>query len=147
MNTKTYQSKLHVRGYELDSFGHVNHAVYVQYLEHARWEMLAAEGVTPANFVEWKRWPVIHRIEMDYVRPTFMGNELEILTQLADYGRIQLIFAQSILHQGVVVAKGRVRVVIVNELGKPCLMPAEISRIFGTEEARTTPLERVTPDA
>lgn len=28
-----------VRGYELDSYGHVNHAVYLNYLEQARWEL------------------------------------------------------------------------------------------------------------
>ena len=37
---KTYLCTLEVRGYELDSFGHVNHGVYVSYLEHARWKML-----------------------------------------------------------------------------------------------------------
>ena len=29
-----------VRGYELDSFGHVNNAVYLNYLEQARWEIM-----------------------------------------------------------------------------------------------------------
>ncbi|MCK9618021.1 MAG: acyl-CoA thioesterase [Lentimicrobiaceae bacterium] len=29
-----------VRGYELDSYGHVNNAVYVNYFEQARWEVL-----------------------------------------------------------------------------------------------------------
>lgn len=27
-----------VRGYELDSFGHVNNAVYLQYAETAKWD-------------------------------------------------------------------------------------------------------------
>ena len=31
--------EFNVRGYELDSFGHVNNAVYLNYLEQARWEM------------------------------------------------------------------------------------------------------------
>ena len=29
-----------VAGYELDSFGHVNNAVYLNYLEQARWDIL-----------------------------------------------------------------------------------------------------------
>lgn len=29
-----------VRGYELDSFNHVNNAVYINYLEEARWKFL-----------------------------------------------------------------------------------------------------------
>jgi YbgC/YbaW family acyl-CoA thioester hydrolase len=34
-----FDFKLSVRGYELDSYGHVNNAVYLNYFEQARWEM------------------------------------------------------------------------------------------------------------
>ena len=34
-----------VRGYELDTQGHLNQAVYLQYAEHARWELLRAAGL------------------------------------------------------------------------------------------------------
>lgn len=37
---KTYKYNFQVRGYELDSFAHVNNAVYLNYLEQARWEIL-----------------------------------------------------------------------------------------------------------
>ena len=38
--------RIGVRGYELDLQGHVNQAVYLQYAEHARWELLHAAGLT-----------------------------------------------------------------------------------------------------
>ena len=41
---KSYRSFLTARGYELDSYGHVNNAVYLQYYEHARWEMMKNLG-------------------------------------------------------------------------------------------------------
>ena len=31
--------KFNAKGYELDSYGHVNHAVYLNYFEQARWEL------------------------------------------------------------------------------------------------------------
>jgi YbgC/YbaW family acyl-CoA thioester hydrolase len=34
-----FDYKLNVRGYELDSYGHVNNAVYLNYFEQARWEI------------------------------------------------------------------------------------------------------------
>lgn len=37
---KSFNYTFSVRGYELDSFGHVNNAVYINYLEQARWEIL-----------------------------------------------------------------------------------------------------------
>ena len=33
-----------VRGYELDSFGHMNNAVYLNYIEQAQWEILRKSG-------------------------------------------------------------------------------------------------------
>jgi len=63
---KTYYCSIEVRGYELDSFGHVNHGAYVSYLEHARWKLLEEEGITIKNFNDWGMWPVIIWIESHY---------------------------------------------------------------------------------
>jgi acyl-CoA thioester hydrolase len=35
-----------VRGYELDTQGHLNSSVYLQYGDHARWECLRAAGIS-----------------------------------------------------------------------------------------------------
>ncbi len=42
--TVTFEYSLEVRGYELDSFNHVNNAVYVSYMEQARWEVFRETG-------------------------------------------------------------------------------------------------------
>lgn len=34
-----FEYQLTVRGYELDSYGHVNNAVYLNYFEQARWDI------------------------------------------------------------------------------------------------------------
>ena len=42
---RIFNCEFQVRGYELDSFGHVNNAVYLNYLEQARWEIVEKLGV------------------------------------------------------------------------------------------------------
>ena len=52
-----FQVRVTVRGYELDSLGHLNQAVYLQYAEHARWEILRAAGLTsPCSGRASPRW-------------------------------------------------------------------------------------------
>jgi acyl-CoA thioester hydrolase len=44
--TESFQVWITVRGYELDTQGHLNNAVYHQYGEHARWEYVRAAGIS-----------------------------------------------------------------------------------------------------
>jgi len=40
-----FETKIVVRGNELDSYNHVNNAVYLNYLEQARWEIVKCTGI------------------------------------------------------------------------------------------------------
>jgi acyl-CoA thioester hydrolase len=42
----TFSVRIGVRGYELDTQGHLNSAIYHQYGEHVRWECMRAAGVS-----------------------------------------------------------------------------------------------------
>ena len=44
-------TELSVRSYECDSYGHVNNAVYLNYLEFARMDFLDASGFRYKDFV------------------------------------------------------------------------------------------------
>ncbi len=43
--SQVFSVRISVRAYEIDSNGHVNAAVYLQYAEHCRWEFLLAAGI------------------------------------------------------------------------------------------------------
>jgi YbgC/YbaW family acyl-CoA thioester hydrolase len=127
---KTYRCSLEVRVYELDAFGHVNHARYVSFLEHARWRMLAEEGIGLEQFELWKRWPVVASLEVDYLRPALVGDALEIVTRLADSGPATFAFEQEMLRAGEPVVRARVRAAMVDERGKPARLPEELRRLW-----------------
>jgi YbgC/YbaW family acyl-CoA thioester hydrolase len=65
-----------VRGYEIDSWGHVNNAVYLQWLEYCRWEMAAAEG----GFTSFAGdvLPVLRHVELDYRAETLLGDHVRV---------------------------------------------------------------------
>ncbi len=131
---KTYLTPLEVRGYELDSFGHVNHSVYLNYLEHARWRMLEQEGITLAQITELKLWPVIAHIDIQYVKPAFMGDTLEVRTTCIDHGKTRFVFDQNIYRGDVQIIKAKVTSVVVNEKGRPVETPEEYKRLWQSED-------------
>lgn len=67
-----------VRGYELDTQGHLNQAVYLQYSEHARWELLRAAGIQQNALVESGIGPVVLEVNVKYLRELRGGDEVEV---------------------------------------------------------------------
>src|SRR6478735_1913637 len=65
-----------VRGYEIDSWGHVNNAVYLQWLEHCRWEMARADE----GFASFGTdiLPVLRHVELDYRAETLLGDHVRV---------------------------------------------------------------------
>ena len=59
------ETTVDVRSYELDSFAHVNHAVFLNYLEYARFDTLR-QGGFPYQEIIARGWGVyVVRIEID----------------------------------------------------------------------------------
>ena len=135
--SKTWTCTLHARGYELDGFGHVNHAVYISYLEHARWELLKEEGITLKSFQSWKKWPVIAALEARYLKPVFLDDQLTITTRLTGWTRSKFTFEQEIRRGSDKVFAATVHAVMVNEEGRPTTIPDELTQSWMTSGGET----------
>ncbi|MEY9893519.1 acyl-CoA thioester hydrolase [Catenulispora sp. MAP12-49] len=72
-----------VRGYELDTQGHLNQAVYVQYSEHARWELLAAAGIQQNAMVAGGIGPVALEVNVKYLRELRGGERVDVTCEFA----------------------------------------------------------------
>ena len=72
-----------VRGYELDTQGHLNQAVYLQYSEHARWEILAAAGIQQNAMVDSGIGPVVLEANVKYLRELRGGEQVDVTCEFA----------------------------------------------------------------
>jgi acyl-CoA thioester hydrolase len=72
------ETHIAVRGYELDSNGHLNRAVYLQYAEHSRWEHLRAAGIEPADLVAAGMGPVTLEETIRYKRELRAGDAVTV---------------------------------------------------------------------
>ncbi|MFF0488227.1 acyl-CoA thioesterase [Nocardia sp. NPDC003482] len=93
----TFSVPVTVRGYEIDVNGHLNQAVYHQYAEHARWEIMRAAGVVPEKLRERNLGPVVLESTIKYRRELYLGDEVRV-TCAFDWGTGKVFhFHQQIL--------------------------------------------------
>ncbi|MBD2205081.1 acyl-CoA thioesterase [Calothrix sp. FACHB-1219] len=79
-----FKTLLRVRHYEMDALGHVNNAVYQNYLEQAAIEHSENLGLTFDVYRESGGVFVMRRVEIDYLRPAVAGDTLEVTTWLRE---------------------------------------------------------------
>ncbi len=122
---KEFVSKLKVRSYECDIYGHVNNAVYLQYCEAARVEFLEALGYDLQKLKEMNILLPIVRIEIDYKRPLFMNDRIEVTVKWVGKRKSSAFFEQEIrkVATGELAAKAKVTWVCIDLQGKPQPIP------------------------
>jgi acyl-CoA thioester hydrolase len=123
------ETEIAVRASELDSFGHVNHAVFLAYLEHARYLALQDAGFDWASLDEegWRIFVV--RIEVDYVAEARRGQRLLVRTWAESFRRTMMVLGQEIVRADdpeTVVAKARVTAVWIDPGGRPMRVPEHV---------------------
>jgi acyl-CoA thioester hydrolase len=73
-----FRVRVTVRGYELDTQGHLNQAVYLQYAEHARWELLRAAGLTQHRLLATGVGPVALEVTLRFRSELRGGDEVDV---------------------------------------------------------------------
>ncbi len=116
-----------VRGYECDSYNHVNNAVYLNYLEHARMDFLHQvgfdyKGVFAAGFHMY-----VTEINIKYKASALLDDVLTIEVKPTKLKRISGEFSQVVKKEdGTICAEARVTwACIDSKTGRPCKMPEE----------------------
>ncbi|MDZ7724334.1 MAG: thioesterase family protein [candidate division KSB1 bacterium] len=94
-----YSMTLIVRSYELDSFGHVNNANYLNYLEAARCEYMKQRGLSFNDFERWDAFPFIGKVEIKYKSPAVADNILEIRARICNWRRSSCVIEYEIYNQ------------------------------------------------
>jgi len=120
-----FSHRLEVRFRDCDSFGHTNNAVYLTFLEQARfahWRSLWGFGTLqlPPGFPG----VILARAEADYKRPSRAGEVLEIRITVADIGRTSFRYDYE----------------IVNEQGETVLIAKTVQVMYDYTSNRPVPI-------
>lgn len=84
INTFKHRTKISVRFSDLDAMQHVNNATYLTYLEEARINYFNSLFNRRKENLDFEA--VIGRIEIDYIHPIVLGDEIEVFTRVSKLG-------------------------------------------------------------
>lgn len=84
---------IRVRNYHIDSYGHVNHARYLEFLEEARWAFFDEHKLL--SLLEGVHL-VVARIDIRYRRAAVLDDELHVCSKIKELTTRHLLLAQNI---------------------------------------------------
>lgn len=121
-----YSFKTEVRGYELDSYGHVNNAVYVSYTEQARWEILKKAGLLE-SFLERELLLVVTETNIRYMRELKLFDKVEIISTIK-FEAPYLVFYHDIINvtDSLKSAKAKVKTLLIDKDRIPQDIPEDL---------------------
>ena len=122
----THRFPIRVRFYELDPYNHVNHAVYVQYFEAARIELLRESGLTLLGMMDDGVMIVVTDIATRFIRAAEADDELVVETEVLEFKRVTSRWQQRLLRGGEVMVEQELGAAVTNLAGRPIRFPAEM---------------------
>ena len=116
-----------VVSYELDSFGHVNNATFLNYLEKARCDYMTSKGLSFTDFEKWKRFPVVTKAALVFKYPAYADDKLLIRGWISEYSAATFTMRYEIFNRDNdrQLLTGETRHVFVNEKNRPSRIPEE----------------------
>ncbi len=125
-------TEIHVRGYHLDVYGHVNNARYLEFLEEARWDLLENNF----DLMSWQKKGLaffVANITINFRLPVTMGQILEIRTCIERFGNKSAILSQNIYlkEKNDLVADAKITFVIADsQTGRAVPLEGELRAVF-----------------
>ncbi len=127
-------TQIAARGYELDSYGHINNAVYLNYFEHARWDYFRQTGLSTA-LNHGGIVAVVTEINIRYQHEVLIFDDLRVESVCSDEGP-WMIFRQRMFNatRQNQAARATTKLVFIDREKKPQDIPAEVLAVIRRSE-------------
>lgn len=119
---------------DIDSFGHVNNAVYLRWLTECAWAHSAHVDLPEATCVALRRGMAVRNIHLDMVASAYLNDELQIGNWLTACNGLRATRVYQIVNLAShsTILRGRLDFVCLNlDNGRPVRMPKEFLVGYG----------------
>lgn len=127
---------------DTDFTGLVYHANFLKFCERARSDMVRLAGISQTGMFsgEGEQEPaafVVRHMDVDFLKPARMNDLLEVVTSVDELGGAAMTLLQEVRRDDTVVARLRVKIVLVSASGKvmrlDALVRAGLERFINEE--------------
>lgn len=121
---------IRVRFYELDPYSHVNHAVYIQYFEAARIELLRDAGLTLQGMLGDGVMIVVTDIATRFRQSAVGNDDLVVETEVLEFKRVTSRWRQRLLRGDEVIVEQELGAAVTNLDGRPIRFPESMVKLL-----------------
>ena len=122
-----------VRDRDIDQYGHVNNLVWLRFTLELATAHSDAAGWDEARYREAGVLWIVHRHEIDYLRPALPGEEIEESTWIDAIKGARCVRASRFSRAGQTLVDARTTWVMTRVVGgRPCRIPAALLETFPT---------------
>ena len=145
---RIYHRSLTVGPESIDAVGHVNNREYLRWMEEIAVEHSAAQGWPMERYFEGGHAWVASTHFIEYLRPAFAGDTLDLYTWIATWDRRTSVRRYAITRQRKLLARGETNWTFVElATGRACDLPESVTGAFivvpeGDHELRSLGLAR-----
>lgn len=100
LQAKKFSYTFSVLQKHLDSFGHVNNAMYLMLFEQARWDIISANNYDLTKIKESGKGPTILEIHIRFMRELLLGQSIVIESQMTEMRNKIGVMTQKMLRNG-----------------------------------------------
>ena len=114
---------------DTDSGGVVYYSNYLKFLERARTEMIDSIGLSNKKLLEeYKTLIIVKSCNIEYLVPAKLEDKLQIYSSIESLSKASFIMLQNIKRGNDLIIKAKVKLVTVNEKGKPIKIPSILEK-------------------
>jgi YbgC/YbaW family acyl-CoA thioester hydrolase len=114
MTTPVYEYELTILEHHLDTFGHVNNAVYLSLYEEARWDFITKNGLGINQIMESKIGPVLLDLNLTFKSELNNREKIKIISEARPEMRNKFVM---VIDQKMVKENGKVASTITLSVG------------------------------
>lgn len=117
------ETTIRVRYAETDRMGLLHHANYLVYFEHARVELLRAQGLTYRDIEDQGFLLVLTKLEVRYRRPAYFDDLLTVRTTVERTTAVRIDHRYEVVRGAELIAEGSTTLACVDRDGRPQALP------------------------